>query len=82
MKKLLFVVALLSVGTTLVNAMTSVPGEQTDTERNLAMLRKAREQHMDRRNLTGADEDEMTGQENDAVTGEEQDVTQCEENSY
>lgn len=80
MKKLLFVVALLSTATTIVNAMTSSLGQETDARRNLTRPVS---------NVTGADEDEVTGQENDAVTqendevtGEEQEVTQTEENGY
>lgn len=82
MKKVLFIVALMSVGTTLINAMTSVPAQQTDVQRNQRLWRQARES---RRNVMGSRE-AITGEDvtktehNDDVSGE--DVTKTEQNGY
>ncbi len=74
MKKVLFVIPLLTAGTSLVNAM--VPeGSSMARKRRLYNTQMPTTQ-------PAATTGDMTGADEDEVTGEEQEVTEAEENGY
>ena len=76
MKKVLLAIALLSVGTTIVNAMTPRSGIRQERREQ----RRAYGMHTGTAVRSAASD--MTGADEDEVTGEEQEVTDAEENGY